>query len=83
MRRFYVKAYDDLGNVIMTSIQVNVPEIIPLTVADAQMNDGRRADFDAINYVVGRVAGEFASYAASECLLAYDAPAAARKDETR
>ena len=58
----------------MTTITVEVPEAIPLHFANERMNDGRQADFNAVAYVTGRVAEEFARYAASECLLAYESP---------
>ncbi len=70
MRRFYVRAFDDSGIQIMSSIPVDVPAAIPLDFPNERMNDGRQADLGAVAYVTGRVAEEFARYGASECLLA-------------
>lgn len=74
MRRFLVRAYDDAGHQLMSTITVEVPEAIPLDFPNERMNDGRQADFNAVAYVTGRVAEEFARYGASECLLAREYP---------
>ena len=71
MRRFYVKAYDEQGRQLMTSIQVVIPADLPLSVYNPAYSSNREADHEAVNFVVGRVAAEFARYAASECLLAH------------
>lgn len=70
MRRFYVKAFDEVGRPIMTPIQVIVPDGLPLeTTVQTFGGDQRRAMHQAVQFVTGVVASEFVNYAASECLL--------------
>lgn len=57
---FYLKAFDQNGQIIATSVQV----IVPQGLTWIQTRD----------YVVGRIAEEVASYMAAECLTAVGMP---------
>lgn len=73
--RFYIRAFDEAGNLIMSSIQVTMPEDMVLSEPSDKWSTGRAVSPYAVAHALGYITQELARYGLSECLLSVEASA--------